>query len=140
MVPAEGRAREMTGDTPKAGLEAVNRQAAEMDARRGASLDDVPGHHRDMLRETLKSLLTHRWPITEIHEIYVTGSWCRGEAIRGISDLDIVVVVDPDTLDGPVSGVREWFKSEWSTVFSLDWYLFIDLWVEAGPPKNRVKL
>lgn len=107
----------------------------------GSHISDIPIEQREVLRDDIETELLDEYPIEEIDDLYVTGSWVRGEAIEGVSDLDIVAAVDPANLSGSVVGVREHFKNE----FSPDRcehlpFLFIDLWVEPGRPTRWVRL
>lgn len=132
----------MTSEPP-ADTVVRNAQEWEMEQRRGHHVSEIPQDRRDDLRESIWNELLSEYPdsLHEYEEMYVTGSWVRGEAIWGISDLDIVVVVDPSTVTGPVSGTQKHFKNEWSPGRNNDApWLFVDLWLEVGPPKERVVL
>lgn len=104
-------------------------------------IDDISDERRDELREEIWNELQSLYELTDYHEMYVTGSWVRGEAIYGMSDLDIVVVVDPLDAEGKIGGTQDHFKSEFSKDrFDDDLWLFVDLWIESGPPNDGVIL
>lgn len=106
-----------------------------------AHISDLSEDTRQRIREDILDELKREFPISGCREMYVTGSWVRGEAIPGASDLDVVVMVGPDDIHGEVSGTQEHFKNEFSPERCYDErFLFVDLWVEPGPPEERVVL
>lgn len=62
------------------------------------SIEDVPEQHREFVREKVVETVDEHFlpldPDLTVEEIYVFGSFRRGEARRVFSDLDIQVVVE----------------------------------------------
>lgn len=105
-------------------------------------ISDILQERRDTLRQNIWDEIQRIYPsIDDYDEMYVTGSWAKGEAIYGVSDLDIVVVVDPIDAEGKISGTQDHFKNNFSKDrFENDSWLFVDLWLDTEPPKNSVIL
>lgn len=112
-------------------------EAMEMAAlreRTAMHIKDVDPETRNQLAVDIEREVLRRYDINEIDGIYVAGSWAEGDAIPGVSDIDIRVVARPDDSHKYLLSASEHFKNDWSPGRSIGPFLYVDLWIAPYPP------